>query len=112
MGGKDGSLGASLHPVVALFDINLSGANSEPCFMGGAICAERSALVQLRLLPYKRIVRIYIVSDADWVLSPGMLCRCVWDESHYIIIKIVLTPFPHPSITTTTTTTTESTSCQ
>jgi cytidine deaminase len=52
------------------------GANSEPCSIGGSICAERACLVQLRLMQKPiSLLRIFIVSDAPEPLAPGMLCR-------------------------------------
>ena len=51
------------------------GANDEPCYIGGSICAERSALLQLRLLDAGQVCGIYIVSDAEFPIPPGMLCR-------------------------------------
>ncbi|TMW62380.1 hypothetical protein Poli38472_009873 [Pythium oligandrum] len=51
------------------------GANCECANIGGALCAERSAICQLQLLPVKRVRAVYIVSDADVCLTPGTLCR-------------------------------------
>uniref|UniRef100_K3XCG2 CMP/dCMP-type deaminase domain-containing protein n=1 Tax=Globisporangium ultimum (strain ATCC 200006 / CBS 805.95 / DAOM BR144) TaxID=431595 RepID=K3XCG2_GLOUD len=51
------------------------GANCECANIGGALCAERSAICQLQLLPVKRVRKVYIVSDADVCLTPGTLCR-------------------------------------
>ena len=54
----------------------IAGANSEPCELCGAICAERSALVQLRLMPSPPLVEcVYIVADSEEPITPGMLCR-------------------------------------
>jgi len=54
----------------------IAGANSEPCELCGAICAERSALVQLRLMPSPPTVEcVYIVADSEEPITPGMLCR-------------------------------------
>ena len=54
----------------------VAGANSEPCSLGGAICAERSALVQLRLMVPPPVVEcVYIVADSEEPITPGMLCR-------------------------------------
>lgn len=51
------------------------GANCECANIGGALCAERSAICQLQLLPVKLVRKVYIVSDADVCLTPGTLCR-------------------------------------
>lgn len=51
------------------------GANCECANIGGALCAERSAICQLQLLPVARVRKVYIVSDADVCLTPGTLCR-------------------------------------
>eukprot|EP00980_Cylindrotheca_fusiformis_P002105 scaffold473_cov132-Cylindrotheca_fusiformis.AAC.10 len=51
------------------------GTNDEPGFMGGAICAERAAMVQLRFVPSFRITKLVICTDSTEPISPGMLCR-------------------------------------
>lgn len=51
------------------------GTNDEPGFMGGAICAERSAMVQLRFLPSFEITKVVICTDSLDPISPGILCR-------------------------------------
>ena len=52
------------------------GTNDEPGYMGGAICAERAAMVQLRFVPAFRITKLVIATDCETVpISPGMLCR-------------------------------------
>ena len=51
------------------------GANDEPCYMNGGICAERAALVQLRFLPVDKITKIVIVTDSKDPIFPGFLCR-------------------------------------
>jgi len=52
------------------------GTNDEPGYMGGAICAERAAMVQLRFVPNFRITKLVIATDCETVpISPGMLCR-------------------------------------
>lgn len=51
------------------------GANCECSNIGGALCAERSAICQLQLLPVAFVRKVYIVSDADVCLTPGTLCR-------------------------------------
>ena len=51
------------------------GTNDEPGFMGGAICAERAAMVQLRFVPNFCITKLVIATDSTTPISPGMLCR-------------------------------------
>lgn len=51
------------------------GTNDEPGYMGGAICAERSAMVQLRFLPSFRITKLVIATDSVQPITCGMLCR-------------------------------------
>ncbi|OEU08423.1 hypothetical protein FRACYDRAFT_220875, partial [Fragilariopsis cylindrus CCMP1102] len=52
------------------------GTNDEPGYMGGAICAERAAMVQLRFVPSFRVTKLVIATDCEKVpISPGMLCR-------------------------------------
>jgi cytidine deaminase len=51
------------------------GANDEPCYMNGSICAERAALVQLRFLPIKSITKVVITTDSPQPIYPGFLCR-------------------------------------
>ena len=51
------------------------GTNDEPGFIGGAICAERAAMVQLRFAPPHKITKIVICTDSADPISPGMLCR-------------------------------------
>lgn len=55
----------------------IEGTNSEPSYIGGSICAERAALVKLRLLPCNSwsIEKMVIVTDNDSPISPGLLCR-------------------------------------
>ena len=52
------------------------GTNDEPGYMGGAICAERAAMVQMRFVPAFRLTKLVIATDCETVpISPGMLCR-------------------------------------
>jgi cytidine deaminase len=55
----------------------VSGTNSETPFIGGSLCAERAAAVQLRELPSTIVVTaIYLTSDLmDAPITPGVLCR-------------------------------------
>lgn len=51
------------------------GANCEQGYIGGAICAERSAICRLRFLDRPEILRIVVVTDSEVPISPGALCR-------------------------------------
>jgi cytidine deaminase len=55
----------------------VSGTNSESAYIGGSICAERAAAVQLRELPQSTTVTaIYLISDLqNDCITPGLLCR-------------------------------------
>jgi len=55
----------------------VSGTNSESSFIGGSLCAERAAAVQLRELPTTcKVTAIYLTSDLlDEPITPGVLCR-------------------------------------
>ena len=55
------------------------GVNSETCVLSSCICAERAAMLQLRLHPkgWRYINTVYITSSAPppTLVSPGLLCR-------------------------------------
>ena len=51
------------------------GTNDEGGYMGGAICAERAAFVQLRFLRNFRITKVVISTDSVDPITPGLLCR-------------------------------------
>ncbi len=53
----------------------VTGTNVELCLTGCTFCAERSALALLRQVDFERILSVYIVSDLDSELEPGLLCR-------------------------------------
>lgn len=53
----------------------VTGRNMEPCWIGGSICAERSALMQCLQWNVFEVKAIYLVSDSQGELTPGMLCR-------------------------------------
>jgi len=54
----------------------VEGANSEPSYIGGSICAERAALCKLRMFSNPRILKVVVTTDAKHVaISPGLLCR-------------------------------------
>ena len=55
----------------------VTGTNSEQSFIGGSICAERSAAVQLPFCNFKRMTKIYVTSDMDDYITPvGVQKRC------------------------------------
>jgi cytidine deaminase len=73
------------------------GTNDEPSpWMGGALCAERSAFLQLRVQERdlsikspstkstRKVQSLYIVSDAEIPITPGVLCREYMMGSHYV----------------------------
>lgn len=51
------------------------GTNTELCFIGSGICAERTALLQLRMKHYESLRSLYIITDSTEIISPGLLCR-------------------------------------
>lgn len=53
----------------------VEGTNSEQGYIGGAICAERSALVKLRFFDNYRVEKVVIATDNTAPISPGLLCR-------------------------------------
>ena len=54
----------------------IDGTNSEQGYIGGSICAERSALVKLRFFPSSTVIKkIIITTDSSHPISPGILCR-------------------------------------
>ena len=55
----------------------VSGTNSESSFIGGSLCAERAAAVQLRELPASiQVTAVYLCSDLlGTPITPGVLCR-------------------------------------
>jgi len=53
----------------------LLGTNAEACWIANSICAERSALTQLRWFPAAKVNKIVIATDAPDAIAPGMLCR-------------------------------------
>lgn len=91
--------------------ILIEGANAEQGYIGGAICAERSALCQLRFLRDPRILKVVIATDSTVPISPGALCReylsshappttpvIVGNSNGSIIVRCMLSdiqPFPY-----------------
>lgn len=57
--------------------LHTTTANSEPCSLGGSLCAERAALSSLpSLVPdLSQILSVYILSDSPKPITPGFLCR-------------------------------------
>jgi len=55
----------------------VSGTNSETAYIGGSICAERAAAVQLRELSHSaKVTALYLISDLENdCITPGVLCR-------------------------------------
>eukprot|EP01031_Cornospumella_fuschlensis_P048240 gene48240-59079_t len=51
------------------------GTNAEPGYIGGSICAERSAITRMRFLPSAVLLKVAIVTDNDLPIAPGALCR-------------------------------------
>ena len=76
----------SLFRVVAIFLIShgkegkrveeiVEGYNAEQSYIGGAICAERAGIVQMRRFINPEIHQVVITTDSDEAISPGILCR-------------------------------------
>jgi len=53
----------------------VTGTNSECCHIANSICAERSALVQLREKVGVSVDKVFIVCDSQAYITPGVLCR-------------------------------------
>ena len=53
----------------------LVGTNTESCWVGNSICAERAAMTLLRWMPHAVVQKIVIVTDAPHAVAPGMMCR-------------------------------------
>jgi cytidine deaminase len=53
------------------------GVNSETCVLTSAICAERCALLQLRLRPHglRRLRAVFVTATSAAPITPGLLCR-------------------------------------
>jgi cytidine deaminase len=53
------------------------GVNTETCVLSSCICAERTALVQLRLQPtgWRYVRGVYITASSEGLITPGLLCR-------------------------------------
>lgn len=71
---------------------HITGVNSETCVLASAICAERTALLQLRLQPhgYTKLHSVYVTATADAPISPGLLCREFMQEYGGPDTRIVL----------------------
>jgi cytidine deaminase len=73
----------------------ISGCNFECAFIGGSICAERSALSVMRRIPgffeLCSVLNLYIVTDSvETPISPGTLCRELMSEFFDESLRIVL----------------------
>lgn len=53
----------------------IHGTNGEQGYIGGAICAERAALVQLAHYKDPRIMKVIVTTDSDSPIAPGVQCR-------------------------------------
>jgi len=78
-GGKDSQTTSHLPPWIKQMVGHrtfIVGTNDEPGYMGGSICAERAAMVQLRFVPAFKLTKVVIATDCETMpISPGMLCR-------------------------------------
>ena len=56
---------------------SVEGVNTETCVLSSCICAERTALVQLRLAPtgWRYVRGVYITASCEALITPGLLCR-------------------------------------
>lgn len=68
----------------------VTGCNTEPCHIGSSICAERTALLQMRMKSYATIEKVYITADSDTIITPGLLCREMMCEFLALDTPIVL----------------------
>ena len=55
--------------------ILIHGTNGEQGYIGGAICAERAALLQLAHHKNPIIKKVIITTDSESPIAPGVLCR-------------------------------------
>jgi cytidine deaminase len=55
--------------------ILIHGTNGEQGYVGGAICAERAALLQLSHHRSPKILKVIITTDSESPIAPGVLCR-------------------------------------
>jgi cytidine deaminase len=69
----------------------IEGANAEQGYIGGAICAERSAIVKLRFLDNPIIKKIIITTDSDRPVYCGALCREYLQSVCDSNVEVVLT---------------------
>ncbi|GAA5826127.1 hypothetical protein JCM3770_004051, partial [Rhodotorula araucariae] len=58
----------------------VQGANVECASYGGAICAERTAVVKAVSTGTRRFVGLAVTSDVDGIVSPCGICRQVLRE--------------------------------
>lgn len=55
--------------------ILIHGTNGEQGYIGGAICAERAALLQLGHHKDPKIKKVIVTTDSESPIAPGVLCR-------------------------------------
>lgn len=71
----------------------IEGTNGEQGYIGGAICAERSALLQLRFWENPTVMKVVVTTDSDRALSPGALCREYLLSSMNSSIPVIMANF-------------------
>jgi cytidine deaminase len=55
--------------------ILVHGTNGEQGYIGGAVCAERAALLQLAHHKDPQIKKVIVTTDSESPIAPGVLCR-------------------------------------
>lgn len=54
---------------------SVTGSNIETCFIHGSICAERSAIPKMRERGFTKVEKLFLCSDGDGFITPGIMCR-------------------------------------
>ncbi|GAA5838194.1 hypothetical protein JCM9279_004152 [Rhodotorula babjevae] len=85
----------------------VQGANVECASYGGAICAERTAVVKAVSSGTKRFVGLAVTSDVDGMVSPCGICRQVLREFCPLEMPVLLVPASYEEGKTGTTTAAE-----
>jgi cytidine deaminase len=80
----------------------IEGTNGEQGYIGGAICAERSALLKLRFLENPMVTKVVVTTDSDRALSPGALCREYLTSAVNASRPVVMANFDGSVLTSTT----------
>ncbi|BGP39490.1 hypothetical protein JCM10450v2_003452 [Rhodotorula kratochvilovae] len=70
----------------------VKGANVECASYGGAICAERTAVVKAVSSGVRRFVGLAVTSDVDGIVSPCGICRQVLREFCPLEMPVLLIP--------------------